>query len=198
MRITLLVLLAIIALFLLLEAFTAVSTARTAHQPYAVIERHGALEVRHYPQAVLASVGSPASGYGNASNQSFRRLADYIYGGNATGTSIPMTAPVHMQMGPAGSRMSFVMPGAFTVDSMPAPKDPAIAIESFPDCHMATLRFGGFADGAAMRAHAAMLLEACATHGLQPAGPVRFLGYDPPWQVMGRRNEVAVPVRWPR
>jgi hypothetical protein len=198
MRITVIVLVVAAALFILLQAFTAVSTARTEQQAYTVLERDGAFEVRHYPKALLASVQAPDTSYRAAANPSFRRLAGYIFGGNETNRSIAMTAPVHMERGAEGSRMSFVLPAAMTMDSLPAPNDPGVTFSQLPECHMATLRFGGFADDATLRVKEAELLAACAVHGLQVVGPPRFMGYDPPWQLVGRRNEVAAPVRWPR
>lgn len=198
MRTATIILVIALVLFVVMQAFTAASTARTEQQGYTVIERHGAFELRHYPPALLASVETPDTGYRKAANPSFRRLAGYIFGGNAEGRSIAMTAPVHMEKGPSGSRMSFVMPAAMSADSLPVPNDPGVSLGAFPESHMATLRFGGFADDAALQVKEAELLQACAAHGLQVLGPVRFLGYDPPWQLVGRRNEVAAPVRWPR
>jgi len=29
---------------------------------------------------------------------------------------------------------------------------------------------------------------------LMPIGTIKYLGYNPPWQVLGRKNEVAVEV----
>jgi hypothetical protein len=198
MRITLIVLLVAAALFVLLQAFTAVSTARTEQQRYSVVVRDGAFEVRHYPAALLVSVQAPDTGYRAAANPSFRRLAGYIFGGNEDSLSIAMTAPVHMERGAEGSRMSFVLPAAMTMDSLPAPNDPGVSFGQFPESHMAALRFGGFSDDAILRVKEAELLAACRQRGLEVTGPVRSLGYDPPWQLVGRRNEVAVPVRWPR
>lgn len=198
MRITFIALLVVAALFIVLQAFTAVSTARTEQQPYTVVERQGAFELRHYPAALLASVETPDTSYRSAADRSFRRLAGYIFGGNNGKRSIAMTAPVHMERGPRGSRMSFVMPAGMSADSLPTPDDPGVILASLGEAHMATLRFGGYADEATLRVKEAELIAACAERGLQVLGPVRFLGYDPPWQLVGRRNEVAVPVQWPR
>jgi hypothetical protein len=198
MRITLIILLIAGVLFIVLQAFTAVSTARTEQQPYTVLQQLGELEIRHYPAALMATVESPDTSFRGSSNASFRRLAGYIFGGNEQAKSIPMTAPVHMEQAPAGSRMRFVMPASFTADSMPLPNDPGVRMDATEEEHVAALRFGGFGSEDRIAEHRAQLLAACATEGLEVLGGVRYLGYDPPWQMVGRRNEVVVRVKWPR
>lgn len=106
-----------------------------------------------------------------------------------------MTAPVHMEMGADSSRMRFVMPAGMTMDSLPTPNDPAVRLERMPEEVVAVLRFGGFADDAKIAEHSKRLLKEVAAAGLEPVGPVRFLGYDPPWQLVARRNEVVVRLR---
>lgn len=198
MRITLIVLLVAGVLFIVTQAFTAVSTARTEQQPYTVIEELGDLEIRHYPAALMATVESPDTSFRGASNGSFRRLAGYIFGGNEQAKSIPMTAPVHMEQATAGSRMRFVMPVSFTTDSMPRPNDPGVTLAPSEEEHVAALRFGGFGSDERITEHRALLLAACEAQGLKVLGSVRYLGYDPPWQMVGRRNEVVVRIAWPR
>ena len=60
-----------------------------SEQPeYKVIEDMGNdVEVREYPSQVWATTSSPEE------NESFNRLAGYIFGGNSTGMKIPMTSP---------------------------------------------------------------------------------------------------------
>jgi hypothetical protein len=198
MRTTFIILLVAGVLFIVLQAFTAVSTARTEQQPYTVLQQLGELEIRHYPAALMATVESPDTSFRGASNASFRRLAGYIFGGNEQAKSIPMTAPVHMEQAPEGSRMRFVMPASFTADSMPRPNDPGVVLHTSEDEFLAVLRFGGFGSDERIAEHRALLLNACAAQGLEVLGPVRYLGYDPPWQMVGRRNEVVVRVVWPR
>jgi hypothetical protein len=198
MRVFILIVLILVGIFLITQAFTAVSTARTEQQRYTVLQQLGELEIRHYPAALMATVESADTSFRGASNGSFRRLAGYIFGGNEQAKSIPMTAPVHMEQAPEGSRMRFVMPSSFTPDSMPRPNDPGVMLHTSEEEFLAALRFSGFGSDERIAEHRALLLSACEAEGLKVLGSVRYLGYDPPWQMVGRRNEVVVRIAWPR
>jgi len=170
----------------------------TEEQAYTVVERFGALEVRHYPQALMASVEVPDTVYRSASGTGFRRLAGYIFGDNEAGEKIAMTAPVHMVADDSRMRMSFVMPAERSREPMPTPIDGGVILHMADEEHVAVLRFGGFMRDGSMEDMRRKLLAEVERHGLEPIGTVRFMGYDPPWQLIGRRNEVVVSVRWPR
>lgn len=189
-------LIGLVVAFVGVQAYTTMSTKGTPQQPYTVLKTIGDPEVRRYPEALTASVLKPGATYKEVSNSGFRSLAGYIFGGNAEDKKIDMTAPVHMEMGADSSRMRFVMPEGLTMDSLPTPNDPNVKLERVPEEVVAVLRFGGFSSDEKIAEHSAELLQQVKDAGLEPMGPVRFMGYDPPWQVVARRNEVVVAVRW--
>ncbi|MBL0044561.1 MAG: heme-binding protein [Flavobacteriales bacterium] len=186
------------ALFMGFQVYTTMSTARTEQQAYTVIEQVGVLEIRHYPQAQMASVVLSDTTYHDGSNNGFRRLAGYIFGGNERDEKIAMTAPVRMEKNSGGMRMSFVMPDGRDPSNLPVPQDPGVKIAPSEDQFTAVLRFGGFLNDEVMADKRQQLLEALKTEGLLAIGDVSYLGYNPPWQLVGRRNEVLVPVQWPK
>lgn len=190
------VLIGLLVAFVGVQAYTTMSTKGTPQQPYTVLKNIGDLEVRRYPEALTASVLKPGTTYKEVSNSGFRSLAGYIFGGNTEEKKIAMTAPVHMEMGADSSRMRFVMPEGLTMDSLPVPTDPEVELERVPEEVVAVLRFGGFSNDEKMAKHAEDLLRQVNAAGLESIGPVRFLGYDPPWQLVARRNEVVVALRW--
>lgn len=191
------VLIGLVVAFVGVQAYTTMSTKGTPQQPYSVLKTIGDLEVRRYPEALTASVLRPGSTYKEVSNSGFRSLAGYIFGGNTEEKKIAMTAPVHMEMGADSSRMRFVMPEGLTMDSLPTPNDPNVKLERVPEEVVAVLRFGGFSSDEKVREWSEQLMNDVKGAGLRPLGPVRFLGYDPPWQMVARRNEVVVTVEWP-
>ena len=65
----------------------------TEQQPYEVIERHDAFELRRYPAHVVAEVELDGS-FEDAGNRAFRSLFRYITGANRTRSAVAMTAPV--------------------------------------------------------------------------------------------------------
>ncbi|MBK8341585.1 MAG: heme-binding protein [Flavobacteriales bacterium] len=191
------VLIGLVLAFVGVQTYTIMSTKGTPQQPYTVLKTIGDLEVRRYPEALTASVLKPGTTYKEVSNSGFRSLAGYIFGGNAEEKKIAMTAPVHMEMGADSSRMRFVMPEGLTMDSLPRPNDPNVRLERVAEEVVAVLRFGGFSSDEKIGEWTEKLMQQLEAAGLQPTGPVRFLGYDPPWQLVARRNEVVVPVNWP-
>lgn len=195
---TILIIMAILALLFAVSQLYGSLAGGTEEQAYTVVERYGALEVRHYPKAMMATVEVPDTAYRSASGTGFRRLAGYIFGDNEAGEKIAMTAPVHMETDAERMRMSFVMPAERAMEPLPAPQDGGVLLHMAEEEHVAVLRFGGFMRDGSMADMRRKLLDEEARHGLEPTGPVRFMGYDPPWQMIGRRNEVAVAVRWPK
>ncbi len=93
-----LLVLIIVALPLLTQLFTLMASNKTEKQPYRVVKTEKDFEIRFYPSATLATVMTTASTYKEVASPGFRKLAGYIFGGNEQGMSIPMTAPVHMDM----------------------------------------------------------------------------------------------------
>ena len=189
-------LIGLVVTFVGAQAYTTMSTKGTPQQPYTVLKTIGELEVRRYPEALTASVLRSGNTYKEVSSSGFRSLAGYIFGGNAEEKKIAMTAPVHMEVGADSSRMRFVMPEGLTMDSLPAPNDPNVKLERVPEEVVAVLRFSGFSSDDRISEHSAELLRQVRSAGLAVLGPVRFMGYDPPWQLVARRNEVVVAVRW--
>lgn len=194
---TMYILIGIAVLFIGFEAYTTVSTNLTQQQPYTVLRSTEDLEIRRYPEALIATVVRPGGAYSQVSNSGFRQLAGYIFGGNEGGQKIAMTAPVHMELGTDSARMSFVMPEELSMDSLPRPNDPDVRLQKAPEEVVAALRFGGFTSEEKIQEYSAQLLEELVRQGLTANGPVRYLGYNPPWQLVGRRNEVIVAIAWP-
>lgn len=190
----------ILILAVLLAAFSLTSFLKRGgdieEQKYRTVTRMGEMEIRFYPSATLATVKSSARNYREVSYTGFRRIAGYIFGGNEAGRKIAMTSPVHMDIGDKGSSMSFVMPSEYDMSDLPKPNDPGVRIEKSEDEYVAAIRFSGFASDQAIRAQTERLAALLQEKGIQPVGNFRYLGYDPPYRVMGRRNEIIVKIDW--
>ena len=198
MRKAMYILIGLVVAFIGVQAYTTMSTQGTPQQPYTVLKTIGDMELRRYPEALTASVLRPGATYKEISSPGFRSLAGYIFGGNEGGKKIAMTSPVHMELGTDSSRMSFVMPSDVTMDSLPRPNDADVTLQRVPEEMVAALRFGGFSSDEKIATHPRELLQQVEDAGLHAIGLVRFLGYDPPWQLVARRNEVVVRIDAPR
>ena len=177
-----------------LQSFTTMAFGETEKQKYTVVRQEKEFEIRFYPSAILATVYSDAKTYRELAYPGFSKLAGYIFGGNETDTKISMTSPVHMDMNEAS--MSFVMPSAWTEESLPAPDDPAVKLERTDDVYVAAIRFGGYASDRDIVKYSEKLKSLLSEKGIGWYGNFRYLGYNPPFQPFGRRNEIIVNVKW--
>lgn len=183
--------------------------AGTEEPHYDVVERVGDAELRAYAPRLAAETVVPGSAEA-ARGEGFRRLAGYIFGGNAGGSRIAMTAPVAQADAGAGQRIEMTAPVAQApagagwsirfylpadVADPPAPRDARVHIVTVPGETMAVLRFSGVASDGAIASQRARLLGLLAPSAWAPSGPPVTWFYDPPWTLPPlRRNEVAVPV----
>lgn len=185
---------ALIILLAFAQIMIARSTDSTEQQRYSVIFSEGDFEVRKYDSALMATVFNTESSLRSGANNSFRRLAGFIFGGNDRREKIAMTAPVHMEQVDSGSKMSFVMPSSVNPDEMPKPDDRGIMFHTAPEEYVAVIRFTGFASDDDIEKHEEKLRNWLSNKGINTASGYRYLGYNPPYQLVNRRNEVAVTI----
>jgi hypothetical protein len=193
MVITLIVLSVILIAF---QSFMVISTNRTEKQTYKVIKKEDEFEIRYYPPTTFATIQSSAKNYRELSGSGFRKIAGYIFGNNESSSKIAMTTPVHMDINDEGSSMSFVMPSAYDINNLPRPNDANVKLHQTPGEYVAAIAFGGFANDASIKKYAAELEKALGNKGIKSIGHFRYLGYNPPYQLVGRKNEIIVTVEW--
>jgi hypothetical protein len=169
--------------------------AKTETQPYQIIETEKDFEIRLYPPAMMATISMNAKTYKELSSTGFRKLASYIFGGNQAKKDIAMTSPVHMDINDSLSSMSFVMPSMYTKDILPKPNDSSITIQTTTEEYVAAIQFGGYANDDEIKKYATKLESALKANGIEYFGNFRFLGYNAPYQFLGRKNEIIVSVR---
>jgi SOUL heme-binding protein len=182
----------IILLLVLFQIYTTMSIHKTETQAYKVIRVEKNFEIRYYPVAMMAMISSTSKSYRDLGSSGFGKLAKYIFGGNDEKKQIAMTSPVHMDINDTTSTMAFVLPSGYNQDNLPKPNDSSIAIRASEPEFVAVVKFGGFASTDRINKHIAFLQESLKEAGLSHHGNFRFLGYNPPYQLFGRRNEVIV------
>ena len=156
----------------------------------------GILELRDYAPFLRAEV-RVRGGRSGAASEGFRRVAGYIFGGNAGGTRIAMTSPVAQAPEGDGTwTVAFAMPRAFALEDLPAPDDPAVRLVRDPGGRRLSLGFASRWDADGLERRSDALLAAARARGLTPEGTPEYLFYDGPMTPsFRRRNEVSVPVR---
>ncbi|MFZ9661575.1 MAG: SOUL family heme-binding protein [Chitinophagaceae bacterium] len=172
------------------------SNSKIEKQPYRVIKKEKDFEVRYYPPAIFATIRSSAKSYRELASSGFRKIAGYIFGNNESSSKIAMTSPVHMDINDRESSMSFVMPSEYDMKKLPKPNDGNVELHESPGEYAAAIEFGGFANDATIQKYADQLKKSLEAQGIKPIGHYRYLGYNPPYQLVARKNEVIVAVEW--
>ena len=196
MKLFLISALIIFAVVFLIQSFIMVAVNKTEEQKYTVILKDQNYEIRFYPSATLATISSHAKTYKELSGSGFRKLAGYIFRGNEAATQIAMTAPVHMDINDTLSTMSFVMPTSYNKENLPKPNDSGVQLKTTNDEYVAVIHFGGFASDKDLKYYSGKLQTILKEKGIITCGHPRYLGYNPPYQLVGRRNEIIVAVDW--
>ena len=102
-----------------------------------------------------------------------------------------MTSPVAMSLEDSITMM-FMVPRDLEKASLPKPNNQEIEFTEMPSKILAAVRFGGWASNEKIEEYKAMLAEALAKEGIAHTGHFQYLGYNPPYEVVNRRNEVVV------
>jgi hypothetical protein len=191
MKTIIIISLGILAVLLFVQAYLVKATNDTEQQKYEVMESHQDIEIRYYPSATMASVDMQGN-YRGSSGSGFRILAGYIFGSNDEEKKIAMTAPVHMKESEQGYSMSFVMPSGYDTSNLPVPDNARIQIHNSEPAYTASIRFGGFSNDEKINEHKEKLKQWLEEKGISYTGPFTYLGYNPPYQMTNRRNEVMV------
>ena len=135
---------------------------------------------------------------GGENKKMFMKLFDYIEGDNQESAKIPMTVPVLNEVKGNGElkklKMSFYIPEKFQ-NYPPGPKDPTVFIEKKEFCAYVRT-FGGYPllysqYVAEIDKLKKMLLKAGLKRSFEK-GLAMYAGYDAPWKIFGRRNEVML------
>lgn len=180
--------------FLAVQAY-AMSTSRNIESyPYTVIQEYGDFEIRQYEASLFTSVTMPTDKYEEASGKGFSALAGYIFGGNERNEKIAMTSPVAMSLEDSMTMM-FLVPKAYKKEDLPKPNTESITITEMPAIKVAAITFGGWADSEKIDQYQAELLKALDREGIVYTNKSYFLGYNPPFEMIGRRNEVIVELK---
>lgn len=196
MKVVIVVVILIIMIIVVFQSYTLMSANKTEEQKYTVVHKEKNFEIRFYPAATIATIRSTAKTFKELSGPGFRQLASYIFGGNAAETQISMTAPVQMDVNDSVSTMSFVMPSVYNESNLPKPNDPKITIKKTSEEYVAILKFGGFASDDELKIYSEKLKNILKQKGITTYGHYRYLGYNPPYQLIDRRNEIIVSVIW--
>lgn len=180
-------------LFAVVGALLAFKSDGIEMPAYKVIKRIDDIEIRQYPAMVVAQTMLLQSAKEERLSNGFRTIAGYIFGGNERNQKIAMTAPVVMKMGDTAS-MYFMMPKKYTTTQLPKPNSSKVAIVEEQARVLAVIRYSGFSSEKKIEKYKNKLAAIVSKNNLKATGPYMYMGYNAPWDVINRRNEIAIEV----
>ena len=160
-------------------------------------------EIRSYVAAKWSATSLDDEGsLTSATSTGFERLFKYIEGANSQSVKIPMTAPVLTRVSPAPQHPSafdfvehFYMPDQTpSLSSLPQPTDPSVSLVQLQPMRVAVAEYGGYTTDSKYAEQLDHLHAALAAKGFHAGNVSDSAGYDSPWKILGRHNEVWVPV----
>jgi|TARA_B110000438_G_scaffold12159_1_gene11893 hypothetical protein len=164
---------------------------------YQVILQENGFELREYEPMVIA-LTQVESSYREATVTGFRRIANYIFGGNSRDVSIEMTAPVISNTPNSNDayEILFVMPSEYSFNELPDPNFENIAIKEFNLGKVVVLQFGGWATKERVIKYKNKLKDIVTDKGYKTDGNYLVAQYNSPYALPPfRKNEILVKIK---
>jgi hypothetical protein len=160
---------------------------------YKVLKTIDEVELRLYPKMVVAKTSLSDKSFENQGSNGFRTIANYIFGGNEKNQKIAMTAPVVMEMSDSAT-MYFVMPKQYKKEELPNPSSKNVQIVEEAPKTLAVISYGGYSSDKKIEKHQKELMKVLVKNNIKTKGAFVYMGYNAPWDVINRKNEVAIEV----
>jgi len=164
---------------------------------FQLIEVQGEFEIREYDPMVIAMT-KVNSNYKEASSTGFRRIANYIFGGNQKKMAIEMTAPVILDVPNMNDiyEILFVMPSQHSLEELPAPDQSNIEIKIKELGKTAVIKFGGWATESRTTHYKERLQGFVENSGYSINSDYMVAQYNSPWALPPfRKNEIIVMIK---
>jgi hypothetical protein len=169
-------------------------TSKNIETPdYKVVKTIDEVEIRLYPKMVVAKTNLADNSFDNQGSNGFRTIANYIFGGNEKNQKIAMTAPVVMNMGDSAT-MYFVMPKSYKKEDLPNPNSKNVQLVEETSKYLAVITYGGYSSDTKIEKHRSELEFILKKNNINTKGTYMYMGYNAPWDVINRKNEVAIEV----
>jgi len=191
MKIVTIILLIILIAFIFLQLYLINGQRNIERYPYVVKKKYKLFEIRSYETTLFTSVKLSTKGYKNSSSKGFSILAGYIFGNNERNEKIAMTSPVSMSLEDSMTMM-FMVPKKFNKDMLPKPNQSGIEFKEEPAKIMAALSFSGWANDTKIEKYKQHLKAALDAEGIMYANRFYFFGYNAPYEIFNRKNEIVV------
>ena len=186
----------VLIVLLSLQIFNVIMAIETPE--YNLLEKEGKFELRVYNSFAVART-RVENDYREATVAGFRKIANYIFGGNDKNMEIAMTAPV-ISNSPGDVEgeyeILFVMPSSFKRSSLPKPNSSTVEIMDRSLNLIACISFGGWATKERAKKYHLKLSNWLKDKGYEVDGKFMVAQYNSPWALPPfRHNEIMVRIK---
>lgn len=191
MKILLIILGVILALIVIVQVFAFSGRKNIESYSYQVVKKYKDFEIRNYEASLFTTVKLSSKGYKDTSRKGFSILAGYIFGDNDKNKKIAMTSPVAMSLEDSATMM-FMVPREFDKKTLPKPNQSQINFVEEPAKKIAAISFTGWANEEKIAKYQKKLKLILETENISYTNQFYFFGYNPPYEIFNRKNEVIV------
>jgi hypothetical protein len=158
---------------------------------YSVTRVYEGFEIRKYEASLFTSVKLDTDIYKQASSKGFAILGGYIFGKNEKKEQISMISPVKMSL-EEEMIVQFLVPKSFTKENLPKPNNSFIEFVEVPEKKMAAITFSGWANDEKIEKYKLQLIRLLDINQIKYTNNFSLLGYNPPYELFFRKNEIIV------
>lgn len=180
-------------LFAASQIWAKIQNAKIETLPYAVLKAYDGFEIRRYEPATFSYVTLDVDSYDKGASMGFSKLGGYIFGANENQSKISMTSPVEMEMD-AQVVVKFMVPSDYKLQDLPIPTNKEVKFVEEPARMVAAIQFGGFANDEKIKSYKEKLFKSLDEQNIKHVQEFSFFGYNSPYDLINRRNEVIVEV----
>jgi hypothetical protein len=192
-KIVLIGFIALLGLFFLVQMVSSIPLQIAENYHYEVMEKYDEFEIRAYEAASFCSITIGKASTFEDSQKSFRSIAQYLLGDNRSNQRIGMTKPVQLGMGDS-IEVALKVPNHMQLQQMPKAENPCIQCFHEQERIMAVIRFNGWMSQRKFEKYASRLKEQLDKHNIQTFGDFIYHGYNPPYELLNRRNEILIAI----
>ena len=184
----------VLIVFIIIQLYAMSGQRKIETYPYVLKKDYGTFETRSYEASLFTSVKLPTKDYKSSSSKGFSVLAGYIFSGNDRNEKIAMTSPVAMSLDDTMTMM-FMVPKKFKRETLPKPNASQIEFRDVPAKTVAAITFGGWANDDKIEQYKSQLIASLKSEGIEYTNQFYLLGYNAPYEVVNRKNEIIVELK---
>jgi len=182
--------LSIVTIIILLLFFAKKVFSVDGEKNYKIIKKVENIEIRQYQSAIYASY-IPLNE--QERNNSFRKVASFIFGDNTNNEKISMTSPVFIKIH-NNYEMAFLMPKKYTLANLPKPNNKDINIYTQPGTLKASINYSGYTNNSIENKKINELKKVLQKYNYSHKNDFEVLVYNSPFDFINRKNEIIVTI----